>query len=56
MRSILRLIAFILILVWVLGLFGIGSGMGLGNLIYVLLGIAVIILLYDIITSRRIRE
>lgn len=53
MRSILWLVAVICIIIWVLGLFGVGNGMGLGNLIHILLAIAVIVILYNIISGRR---
>ncbi len=53
MRSILWLVAVICIIVWVLGLIGIGDGMGLGNLIHVLLVIAIIIILFNIISGRK---
>lgn len=53
MRSLLWLIAVICIIVWVLGLLGIGDGMGVGNLIHILLVIAIILILYNIITGSR---
>ncbi len=53
MRSILWLVAVICIIVWVLGMMGIGNGMGVGNLIHVLLVIAVIVVLYNIISGRK---
>jgi len=53
MRSLLWLIAVICIIVWVLGLLGIGDGMGVGNLIHILLVIAIIVILYNIITGSR---
>ncbi|HUH36207.1 MAG TPA: lmo0937 family membrane protein [Moheibacter sp.] len=53
MRSILWLVAVICIIVWLLGLLGIGSGMGMGNLIHILLVIAVVIILFNIISGRK---
>lgn len=53
MRSILWLVAVICIIVWILGLAGIGDGMGMGNLIHVLLVIAIIVVLYNIISGRK---
>lgn len=53
MRSILWLVAVVCIVVWVLGLIGVGDGMGLGNLIHVLLVIAIIIILFNIISGRK---
>lgn len=53
MRNLLWLIAVVCILVWILGLLGIGGGMALGNLIHILLVIAIIVVLYNIISDRR---
>ncbi|OJU77734.1 MAG: hypothetical protein BGO09_03110 [Bacteroidetes bacterium 47-18] len=53
MRSILWLVAVICIIVWILGLAGIGNGMGMGNLIHILLVIAIIVILYNIISGRK---
>ncbi len=47
------LIAVICILVWILGMLGLGAGMALGNLIHILLVIALIVVLYNIISGRR---
>ncbi|WP_367913099.1 lmo0937 family membrane protein [Leadbetterella sp. DM7] len=53
MRNLLWLIAVICILVWILGMLGLGAGMALGNLIHILLVIALIVVLYNIISGRR---
>lgn len=53
MRSILWLVAVILIIVWLLGILGLGGGMGTSNLIHALLVIAIIIVLFNIISGRR---
>ncbi|PSG91111.1 lmo0937 family membrane protein [Mesoflavibacter zeaxanthinifaciens] len=53
MRGILWLVAVICIIMWVLGFFGVVSGMGTGSLIHVLLVIAVIAVLYNIISGRK---
>lgn len=53
MTNILWIIAVICIIVWILGLIGVGDGMGVGNLIHILLVIAVIIILYNIISGRK---
>ena len=53
MRGILWLVAVICIIVWVLGMLGIGGGMGMGQLIHILLVIAVIVILYNIISGRK---
>ena len=53
MRSILWLVAVILIIVWLLGLLGIVPGLSTGGLIHVLLVIAVIVILYNIISGRK---
>lgn len=53
MRGILWLVAVICIIVWLLGLLGIGNGLGMGNLIHILLVIAIIVVLYNIISGRK---
>lgn len=53
MRGILWLVAVVCIIIWVLGLVGVGDGMGMGNLIHVLLVIAIIIILFNIISGRK---
>jgi hypothetical protein len=52
MRSILWLVAVVCIVVWLLGLLEVIPGMGTSSLIHVLLVIAVIIILYNIISGR----
>ncbi|WP_460764936.1 lmo0937 family membrane protein [Niabella terrae] len=53
MRGILWLVAVICIIVWLLGLLGVGNGLGMGNLIHILLVIAIIVVLYNIISGRK---
>lgn len=53
MRSILWLVAVIAIVVWLLGLLNIIPGIGTNSLIHVLLAIAVVIILYNIISGRK---
>lgn len=53
MRSILWLIAVICIVIWALGFFGVVAGMATGNLIHILLVIAIIAVLYNIISGRK---
>ncbi|ASO06430.1 hypothetical protein GQ41_2197 [Arenibacter algicola] len=53
MRSILWLVAVICIVIWLLGFFGIVAGMGTTNLIHILLVIAIIAVLYNIISGRK---
>jgi len=53
MRNILWLVAVVCIIVWLLGLLGVIPGMSDSNLIYVLLVIAVIIVLYNIISRGK---
>jgi hypothetical protein len=55
MRNILWLIAVICIVLWVLGLLGVGGGMAAGSLIHILLVIAIISVLFNIIGGRRDR-
>ncbi|SFN80445.1 hypothetical protein SAMN04487989_104115 [Bizionia echini] len=52
MRSLLWLVAVICIVIWILGFFGIVSGMPTGDLIHILLVIAVIVILYNLISGR----
>ncbi len=53
MRGILWLVAVILIIVWLLGFLGVVEGLGTSNLIHVLLVIAVVVILYNIISGRK---
>lgn len=53
MRSILWLVAVICIIVWLLGFLEVIPGMPTGNLLYILLVIAGIIVLYNIISGRK---
>jgi len=53
MRGILWLVAVICIVVWLLGFLGVVPGLGTGSLIHILLVIAVVVILYNIITGRK---
>ncbi len=53
MRSLLWLVAIICIIIWVLGMLGIVPGMATGSLVHVLLVIAVVVILYNIISGRK---
>jgi hypothetical protein len=53
MRSILWLVAFIAIIVWLLGLLNVIPGIGTNSLIHLLLVIAIIIVLYNVISGRK---
>jgi len=53
MRSILWLVAVICIVVWLLGMLNIVPGIGTGNLVHILLVIAIIVVLYNLISGRR---
>lgn len=53
MRSLLWLVAFICIIIWALGFFGIVAGMGTNKLIHILLVIAIITILYNIISGNK---
>ena len=53
MRSLLWLVAVICIVVWLLGFLGIVPGIGTNSLIHILLVIAVIVILYNIISGRK---
>lgn len=53
MRNLLWFVAVICIIVWLLGLLGIVPGIGTGNLIHTLIVIAIIVILYNIISGRK---
>lgn len=53
MRSLLWLVAVVCVIVWILGIIGVGDGMGMGNLIHILLVIAIIVVLLNVISGRR---
>jgi len=53
MRSLLWLVAVICIIAWLLGLLGIVPGLGTSNLIHVLLVIAIVVVLYNIISGKK---
>ena len=54
MRSLLWLVAVICIVIWLLGLLDIIPGLATSNLIHILLVIAVIVILYNIISGRKV--
>ncbi len=53
MKGILWLVAVICIIIWLLGFLGVVDGIGTGGLIHVLLVIAIIVILYNIISGRK---
>lgn len=53
MRQILWLVAVVCIIAWLLGMLGIIPGMDTGSLVHVLLVIAVVVILYNIISGRK---
>ncbi|QBA65220.1 lmo0937 family membrane protein [Muriicola soli] len=53
MRNLLWLVAVICIVVWLLGLVGIIEGLATGNLVHILLVIAIITILYNVISGRK---
>lgn len=53
MRGLLWLVAVICIIIWMLGFFGVVEGMATGGLIHILLVIAIIAILYNIISGRK---
>ncbi|WP_047545738.1 lmo0937 family membrane protein [Psychroserpens sp. Hel_I_66] len=53
MKSILWLVAVICIIAWLLGFLGVIPGLGTSGLIHVLLVIAIIVILYNIISGRK---
>lgn len=53
MKNLLWLVAAICIIVWLLGMLGVVEGLSTGYLVHVLLVIAVVVVLYNIITGRK---
>lgn len=53
MRNILWLVAVVAIIVWLLGLLNIIPGIGSNSLIHILIVIAIIIILYNVISGRK---
>lgn len=53
MRSLLWFVAVICIIIWVLGMLGIVPGIATGSLVHILLVIAVVVILYNIISGRK---
>lgn len=53
MRSILWLVAVICIVIWLLGMLNIVPGVSTGYLLHILLVIAIIVILYNLISGRR---
>jgi len=53
MRSLLWLVAVICIIVWLLGMLDVIPGIGTNSLIHILIVIAVIVVLYNIISGRK---
>ncbi|WP_300675297.1 lmo0937 family membrane protein [Soonwooa sp.] len=53
MRSILWTVAVICIIIWLLGMMGIVPGLSTGYLVHILLVIAVIVILFNIISGRK---
>lgn len=53
MRSIIWLVAVVCIVIWMLGFFGVVAGMATGGLIHILLVLAIIAILYNVITGNK---
>lgn len=53
MRNLLWLVAVICIIIWLLGFLGVVEGLGTNQLIHILLVVAVIAILYNIISGRK---
>ncbi|GGD83893.1 MULTISPECIES: lmo0937 family membrane protein [Maribacter] len=53
MKSLLWLVAVICIIIWLLGMLGVVPGLATGSLIHILLVIAVVVILYNIISGRK---
>lgn len=53
MRGLLWLVAVICIIVWLLGMLGVVPGLGTSSLIHILIVIAIVIVLFNIISGRK---
>lgn len=53
MRGILWLVAVICIVIWLLGMLDVIPGLGTNSLIHILIVIAVVIILYNVISGRK---
>ena len=53
MRGLLWLVAVICIVIWLLGMLNVVPGIGTNSLIHILIVIAVIVILYNIISGRK---
>lgn len=53
MRSLLWLVAVICIVVWLLGMLGVVPGLGTSSLVHILIVIAIVVILYNIISGRK---
>jgi hypothetical protein len=53
MRSLLWLVAVICIVIWLLGILNIVPGIATSSLLHILIVIAVIVILYNIISGRK---
>lgn len=53
MRGLLWLVAVICIVVWLLGMLDVVPGLGTNSLIHILIVIAVVVILYNVISGRK---
>lgn len=53
MRNFLWTLAIICLIVWILNLFGVGDGMGLGSKIHILLIVGVAIVVFNILSELK---
>jgi len=53
MRNLLWLVAVICIIIWLLGMLGVVPGISTGYLLHILLVIAIIVVLYNLISGRK---
>lgn len=56
MRIILWFMAIACIIIWTLGLAGYGIAVALGNLMHLLIVLAIILIVINVLTGRRARE
>ncbi len=56
MRIVLWFVALACIIIWVLGLAGIGIAVALGNMMHFLILLAIVLIVINVLTGRRANE
>lgn len=56
MRIIIWFVAIACIVIWVLGLAGIGIAVALGNMMHFLIALAIVLIVVNVLSGRRAKE